>query len=145
MSLKAKTQGVVRKTSQIEKLEKDIEDIYLDDLGRQLVRYQVRDLIHTATATLANGTKTVLSAGTAGSYLDLYQISCANDSSVATEVGVFDDGTLVRTIGVPANSTTHINFQIPLKQSATGCPWYVDIPDITGTTVIVDADFTREV
>lgn len=117
-----------------------------DDLGRQLNRpYQVRDLINTAYATLTNGTKTSLISGVSGAFLDLLQISCYNNSDAATVVTLSDESTTVRQIPVPANSVTHINYQIPLKQSASGVAWYVDLPDITGTTVEVTAEFSQEV
>lgn len=117
-----------------------------DDLGRQLTRpYQVRDLIATAYASLTTGTKTVLRSGVSEAYLDLMQISCYNNSDAATVVTLTDESTTVRTIPVPANNVTHINYQIPLKQSATGVAWYVDLPDITGTTIEVTAEFVQEV
>lgn len=117
-----------------------------DDLGRQLTRpYQVRDLIATAYASLTNGTKTVLRAGVSEAYLDLMQISCYNNSDAATVVTLTDESTTIRTIPVPANNVTHINYQIPLKQSATGVAWYVDLPDITGTTIEVTAEFAQEI
>lgn len=117
-----------------------------DDLGRQLTRpYQVRDLITTASASLSTGTKTELLAGVAGSYFDLLQISCYNNSDAATTVTLTDESTTVRTIPVPASNVTHINYQVPLKQSATGVAWYVDLPDITGTTIEVSAEFSKEV
>lgn len=117
-----------------------------DDLGRQLTRpYQVRDLITTAYASLTTGTKTSLLAGVAGAFFDLAQISCYNNSDAATNVTLTDESTTIRTIPVPASNVTHVNYQIPLKQSATGVAWYVDLPDITGTTVEVTAEFLREI
>ena len=117
-----------------------------DDLGRQLTRpYQARDLISTAYASLTTGTKTSLIAGVASTYLDLCQITCANNSDAAAIVTLTDESTTVRSISVPANGVTHLNFQIPLKQSALGVAWYVDLPDITGTTIEVTAEFAQEV
>ena len=117
-----------------------------DDVGRQLTRpYQVRDLINTAQASLANGTKTQLIAGVSEAYLDLIQISCYNNSDAATVVALTDESTTIRNIPVPANNVTHINFQLPLKQSAVNVAWYVDLPDITGTTVEINAEFIQEV
>ena len=117
-----------------------------DDIGRQLTRpYQVRDLIKTAYASLTTGTKTSLISGVVGSYLDLCQISCYNNSDAATIVTLTDESTTIRTIPVPANNVTHVNYQIPLKQSTTGVNWYVDLPDITGTTVEITAEFTQEI
>lgn len=146
MSDIAKKIGIARQTNRTPLNNgANIEPSY-DDLGRQLTRpYQVRDLIATAYASLTTGTKTVLRAGVSESYLDLMQISCYNNSDAATVVTLTDESTTIRTIPVPANNVTHINYQIPLKQSATGVAWYVDLPDITGTTIEVTAEFAQEV
>lgn len=122
----------------------DVKQMF-DDLGRGITRHQVRDLVATAYVNLITGTKTELKAGVAGSYFDLYQISCYNNSDAATVVELTDESTVVRKIPVPANNVTHINYQIPLKQSALGAAWYVDMPDITGTTVEITAEFSKEV
>lgn len=117
-----------------------------DDLGRQITRpYQVRDLLTTAFASLTTGTKTELVAGVAGAYLDLLQISCSNNSDAATAVTLTDESTTVHSIPVAANSSNILNFSIPIPQSATGVAWYVDLPDITGTTISINALFSREI
>ena len=117
-----------------------------DDLGRQLTRpYQVRDLINTAFASLTTGTKTELVAGVAGAYLDLMQMSCANNSDAATVVTITDESTTVLSIPVAANGAVNQVFTPPKKQSATGVAWYADLPDITGTTITINADFSQEI
>lgn len=141
-----KTSGIARQTNPTAVLNGQRVEPTYDDVGRQLTRpLQVRDLIYTATVSLTNGTKTELRAGVTGAFLDLVQISCANDSSAATTVTVSDESTTVRTLPVPANSVTHVSYPIPLKQSATNVAWYVDLPDITGTTITVEAEFIAEV
>lgn len=146
MSDTAKKIGIARQLNRTPLNDGSNIEPSFDDLGRQLTRpYQVRDLIATAYASLTTGTKTVLRAGVSGSYLDLMQISCYNNSDAATVVTLTDESTTIRTIPVPANNVTHINYQIPLKQSATGVAWYVDLPDITGTTIEVTAEFVQEV
>lgn len=146
MSDIAKKTGVARTTNPTPKLNGQNTEATFDDIGRQLTRpYQVRDLITTASASLTTGTKAELRAGISETYLDLVQISCYNNSDAATTVVLSDESTTVRTIPVPANNVTHINYQIPLKQSASGVAWYVDLPDITGTTVEVTAEFSQEV
>ena len=115
-----------------------------DDVGRQLmVVYQVRDLVHTAPATLANGTPTALADGVSGAYLDLIQVTFGNSSSVAVQVSLKDDGT-AHNFEVPAGGTT-IPFQVPIKQGAMGGAWIADMEDVTGTTVYVEASFVRNV
>lgn len=146
MSDTAKKIGIARQSNRTPLNDGSNIEPSFDDLGRQLTRpYQVRDLIATAYASLTTGTKTVLRAGVSGSYLDLMQISCYNNSDAATVVTLTDESTTIRTIPVPANNVTHINYQIPLKQSATGVAWYVDLPDITGTTIEVTAEFAQEI
>ena len=117
-----------------------------DDLGRQLTRpYRVRDLIVTAFASLTTGTKTALTTAVTGAFLDLLQISCSNNSDAATTVTLTDESTTVHVVPVPANNATMLNFATPLPQSATGVAWYVDLPDITGTTISINAEFSQEV
>lgn len=146
MSDITKKTGIARTTNPTAVLDgQDVKASY-DDLGRQLNRpYQVRDLIITAYASLTTGTKTELRAGISGAYLDLLQISCYNNSDAATIVTLTDESTTIRTIPVPANNVTNINYQIPLKQNAKGVAWYADLPDITGTTLEINAEFSQEI
>ena len=119
-----------------------------DKRGRQVfVQHTVRDLIATAQASVTTGTVTELLAGIAGTYLDLVYISFANNSDAAVNVTLKDDGTTVRTFTVPV-STNNGGFiaeklDIPWPQSAVGGTWDVDMPDITGTTVTVNALFAK--
>ena len=138
--------GIARQTNPVAVLDGGHVPPSYDDVGRQLTRpYQARDLINTAYASLTTGTKTALTTGISGSYLDLCQITCANNSDAAAIVTLTDESTIVRSISVPANGVSHLNFQVPLKQSTTGVAWYVDLPDITGTTIEVTAEFAQEV
>ena len=117
-----------------------------DDLGRQLVRYQARDLIVTAYATLITGTETTLKTGIAGSYLDLIYIMGSNDSDVAVSVDIraATGGNIQTTIRIPADGTAGVALPIPLPQDETGNDWTADLPDITGTTVTLSALFSQE-
>lgn len=138
--------GVARQTNPTAVADADRVDGSFDDVGRQLTRpYQVRDLIKSAAASLTTGTKTSLIAAVSGAFLDLIQISCYNNSDAATVVTLTDESTTVRTIPVPANGVTQLNFQVPIRQSGTNAAWYVDLPDITGTTIEVNAEFLQEV
>ena len=138
--------GIARKTNPTETIDGRPVQASYDKVGRQMTcPYQVRDLISTAFASLTTGTKTQLISGVSGAYLDLIQVSCYNNSDAATVVTLTDESTTVRTIPVPANNVTHVNYQIPLKQSAKGVAWYADLPDITGTTVEVTAEFSQEI
>lgn len=116
-----------------------------DDLGRQIIRHSIRDLVYTASASLTTGTATTLRAGVTSAYLDLVQVTAANNSTAAAQITISDESTVVRTIQVPAASTLHIVFDPPLKQSATGVNWNADMEDITGTTVSLSAEFVEEI
>lgn len=142
MSIKLK--GLARTTGQIPVNQGVDTDIAVDDLGRQLTRYQTRDLIVTAIASLTGGTKTALATALSGESLDLFQIQYSNNSDAATTLTILDESTTILTIPVAAASNSVMNFQLPLPQSGTGVAWYADIPDISGTTVAINALFTRE-
>lgn len=137
--------GLSKQTNPSAKLDGERAEPLFDDLGRGITRYTIRDLIVTAAASLVNGTKTSLVTGVSGSYLDLKQITLSNNSSAATTVTLTDESTTVRTIDVPANDAVHLVFDPALPQNTTGVDWYVDLPDITGTTISVNAEFINEV
>ena len=119
-----------------------------DKYGRQVfIQYTVRDLVATATASLTTGTATELIAGVSGTFLDLVYISFVNNSDAAVNVSLTDDGTTVRTFTVPVTTNnggllSH-NYPIPYPQGATGGTWRVDMPDITGTTITVEALYIK--
>src|SRR3990167_7792676 len=119
-----------------------------DKYGRQIMQlYTIRDLIATARASVTTGTPTELLAGVAGTLLDLVYVSFTNSSDAAVTVTLTDDSTTVRTFQVPVSTTNSgvvdVDFPIPWPQSATGSTWRVDMPDITGTTVTVDALYIK--
>lgn len=137
--------GVARQTNPTAVSDGDRVQAVFDDLGRQMTRYTMRDTIVTAYLEVSTGTKTALQAGIASTFLDLKQMTLANNSSVAVTVEVLDESTTVRKIVVPVTSTIVMEFDPAIPQSAQGVAWYVDLDDITGTTVLVGAEFVREV
>lgn len=140
------TQGIARTTNPTALGNGQPSKPSFDDLGRQLTRpFQVRDLITTAIAILSTGTAATLVTGVSGAFLDLKQISFANNSGASASVAILDESTTVRTIQVPVSSTVHLSFDPPLKQNATGVNWNIDMEDITGTTISVAAEFFQEV
>ncbi len=148
MSTKVKIDknGIARTTNPTAVLDAQPVSAGFDDLGRQITRpYQVRDLLLTSFVSLTTGTKTELAAGVASNFLDLIQISFANNSDAATVVTLTDESTTVLSIPVAANSAGALSFSPPLPQSATGVSWYVDLPDITGTTITINGTFSKEV
>lgn len=111
-----------------------------DLLGRQVVtQYATRDALVTASATITNGTNSTLISGDADYPLDILEITFANQSSAAVQVTLKDDGTSVKTLKIPANSTLELAKNVPLKQGRAGGNWTLDMEDITGTTVVVEA------
>lgn len=107
--------------------------------------YVVRGSIVTAVASLTTGTPTTLITGDSDYLLDLVEIRFANDSA-ATSVVLKDDGTTVGTFAVPVSTaeSPRYSFSIPLPQGAKGGRWYLDMPDITGTTVDAYATFIKQ-
>lgn len=123
-------------------------DVLADKYGRQvMLPYTFRDGIATAQASVTNGTPTVLHAGDAIAKMDLVFISMTNDSDAAVSVVLSDDGTTVRTFTVPVTTTNSgtitYDWPVPWPQGTVGGAWRVDMPDITGTTVTVDALFVK--
>ena len=106
--------------------------------------FAIRDSITTAYVALTGGTKTELVAGVAGNYLDLIQISLSNNSSVAViDFTLSDESTTVQKFSVGLNSSITLDFPAPVRQSAKGVAWYVDMADISGTTLTVQAQFLK--
>ena len=106
--------------------------------------HAIRDSITTAYVALSGGTKTELVAGVSGYFLDLLQISMANNSGVAvTDFTLFDESTTVQKFSIPLNGATVAHFPAPLRQSAKGVSWYIDMGDTTGTTITVQALFLK--
>jgi hypothetical protein len=119
-----------------------------DDLGRTLMRpIQVRDLIATAYTSLTSGTETTLLAGAASTFHDLIYVMCANQSDVATFVDFRcgTAGTVIMTVQVPAEGTAGVSLPVPHKMPEVAQAWTVDLPDITGTTVDITAQFSKEI
>lgn len=135
--------GVSRQANPTPLLDGQPSPASFDDLGRQLmVPYQVRDLVATASATITTGTSTSLLAGATGVFHDLIQVTFSNNST-SCQVSLKSDGTAIN-FQVPAGLTT-IPFQVPLNATAAGGQWNVDMEDITGTTVYVEALFIKNV
>ena len=106
--------------------------------------FQVRDIHVTAQATLSTGTPTAFLSGDTAKFLDLLHVTLANNSTVAANVVLKDDGSSAKTFQVPANSTLIVDLSsLPLFQSLKGSNWQLDMEDITGTTIQADALFVK--
>src|SRR5687768_4776465 len=94
----------------------------------------IRGSVTTAYVALTGGTKTELVAGNSSYFLDLVQISLGNQSSAATQCTLTDESTTVQVFTAPLTNSVNYTFPTPLQQNAKGASWYVDLPDISGTT-----------
>ena len=127
-----------------------IKAIY-DDVGRQLTTpYQMRDLVFTATASTATLAEVELFAGAAGSFHDLVEITFANTSGAAINIGLRDTtgGTVMKNFMIPASNTISKDFSVPVPQSIVATAWTIQnvgTGDISNTVVTVSATFIRNV
>lgn len=142
--------GKSRQANPTARTQDNIVEVAYDDVGRQVMTlYQVRDLISTASLSLTTGTAAVLIAGTTGEFHDLVYVSFTNSSDAAVTVTLRDDSTDVRSFVVPVSTTNsgivQKDYPIPWPQGATGSAWQVDMPDITGTTVSIEALYVKNV
>lgn len=141
--------GVARTTNPTAVADGDRVSASFDDVGRLLVwPFQVRDLIATASASLSTGTETTLLAGGgAGVFHDLLEVTASNNSGVAQVISVRDatGGGVTRTITAEANKTVSLRFPIPVVQNTAAAAWTVDMDDVTGTTITIDALFIKNV
>ena len=139
--------GVARQTNPTAVADNNIVKATFDDLGRQIVRHQVRDLTQSAYAQLTTGTETTLLAGVASTFLDLLWVVGANNSDAAVSVDIRSGtaGSTLLTLQIPANGTAGIAPALPIKQEVLAGTWTADMGDITGTTVSISALFSKEV
>jgi len=140
--------GIARTANPTPVANGDVVSATYDDVGRKVVwPYQVRDLVQTAYATLSNGTETTLLTGAASTLHDLVEISLANTSSVAVQVDVRSATAagIVKTFEVPPTTTVGATYTLPIPQDIAADTWTADMPDITGTTVLVAATFIKNV
>jgi hypothetical protein len=122
--------------------------ISVDSSGRLATNsFLMRGSAVTATASVTTGTPTTLLAGQTGNFLDLVYISLSNSSDAAVNVILSDDALTVRTYTVPVATTNGglvtFDYPFPVSQGAKGSDWKLDMADITGTTVTVDAQFIK--
>lgn len=117
----------------------------LDSQGRQFIaQHDVRGAIVSAIASLSTGTATTLIAGDADYFLDIIEMTFANNSTATAGIDLNNDGTTIRHIDVEAGATVQLSFPAPLKQGKKNLPWIVDMNDITGTTVSIGAQLIRK-
>ena len=112
---------------------------------QQLIRpYVVRGAVVTAAASISTGTNATLITGDADYCLDLVEISCSNNSTTAALVTIKDDGASVKTMSIPISGVSQLNFNVPIPQNKKAGNWTVDMTDVTGTTVNVEATFIKQ-
>ena len=110
--------------------------------------FDVRGATVTAAATLTNGTATSLIAGDADYLLDIVEITFSTGTTVAlgtatAGIDLINDGTVVRHIDLAEGGPNQLRFDVPLKQLTTNTPWIVDMDDVTGTTVRINATIIK--
>lgn len=140
--------GIARTANPTAVAANDVVKATFDDLGRQLVRHQVRDLQQSAYVQLTNGTETTLLAGVASTFHDLVWLIGANNSDAAVQVDLRSGtaGTVKITLEIPAYGTAGASLGAdPAQQEVVAGTWTADMPDITGTTVSLSALFNKEV
>ena len=150
-----KSGGVAMTTLPTKVADGKRSNIRTDATGRTLmVPYQVRELVSTAYATIANGgstdnnsTEITLLAGIASTFLDLVYISCVNTSSATVRIDIRDAtaGGIVKTMQIPANDTRSETLTNPLPQNTTAAAWTVQANQagFSTTTVLVNAQFVQ--
>lgn len=113
--------------------------------GRGFVAlHDVRNAIVSASATLTGGTAATLIAGDSDYFLDIIEVMFSNNSTVSASVSLVNDGTTIRTFQVAAGATSQFKFDCPLRQNTKGLPWIADLEDVTGTSVVVAAEFIKK-
>ena len=110
---------------------------------------QVRGSVHTAYASTSTGAETTLKSAVAGKYLDLIQVTGANQSDAAIRIDIraVSGGNIMTTLEIPANATAGIACTVPIPQDETGNAWTIQIDgsDISNTVIDVTALFSEEV
>ena len=140
--------GVARTANPTAVAANDVVKATFDDVGRQVVRtVNVRDLMQTAYATLSSGTETTLLAGAASTFHDLVYIMGANTSDAAVQVDIRSATAagVVMTIEIPPEGTSGVAPPVPIPQDVAAAAWTADMADITGTTVLLSALFSKEI
>lgn len=141
--------GIARKTNPTAYNDGERANMGLDSLGRMITRpVQVRGLVATAYASIANGTETtLLAAGGAGVFHDLIYVMGTNNSDIAVSVDIrsVTAGNIETTLRIPANGTTGVSLPVPIPQGNANNNWTADLPDVTGTTVTLSGLFSKEI
>ena len=120
-----------------------MSDRKTDSQGRQFIAlHDVRGALVTASATLTTGTAQTLIAGDTDYFLDLIEVSFANNSGSA-QVLLTNDGTTICTVQAGAG-TTQMFFDAGLTQNTKNTPWLADLEDITGSSIVVNATFIKK-
>ena len=126
-------------------------DAMFDDVGRQIMQpMHVRDMIATAYASTATLAAVDLRTAIVGEFLDLVQITAANQTAAAILLDIRDvsAGNVVASLNITASGTETITFPTPYPQGSVGNTWTIQnggSGDISNTVVDVTALFVRNV
>lgn len=108
----------------------------------------VRGGRYSAYATTTTGVETTLISAQAGYYLDLIQITGANqsDSAQTIDIRAVSGGNVIISLTIPAESTAGIATSAPIPQDNQGNAWTIQNngSDVSNTSIDVSALFVRE-
>lgn len=104
-----------------------------------VVLHEARNALVSASVSLTTGTAASLISGDSDFFLDIVEISLANNSTVGAAVALKNDGTVIKNFNIPAGGTVQLEIGGLLRQLTKDTPWLADMEDITGTTVSIDA------
>lgn len=124
-----KTGGQARTTNPTAVADADRSNFITDKLGKQVVVGSIRDLKQNQVTTITSSVSetTIVTAGGASVFLDLYGLIITNTSATAVNVAIKDAtaGTTRLNIAVPAGDTR--GFMLPesgaIKQSSANGNW----------------------
>lgn len=140
--------GNYKDATPVEATNLDIRD--LTDASDSIVAtpIAVRGGRYSAYASITTGVETTLKSAEAGLYLDLIQITAANqsDAAVTIDVRAVSGGNIITSLTIPAESTAGIATSAPLPQDNQGNAWTIQNngSDVSNTTVDVTALFVGE-
>lgn len=142
-----KVGGIARTANPTAVAALDRADLYMDDLGRPVVRlYVPRDLISEGNITLTTTTETTLIAMIASTFLDLTSVVAINTSATAVRIDFRDAtaGTIRFALYVPAGDTRGFVLSVPKPMTAAGNNWTAQLSAAV-TDVRIYAQAVRDV
>jgi len=143
-----KVGGKGRTTNPAAVADGDRADLYVDDLGKPVVRLCApRDLLVTQTTTITGTTETTILTSVASTFLDLVMLIISNTSLTAIRIDFRDAtaGTIRFSVYVPAGDTRGFSIPgVPIPQTTAGNNWTAQL-SLSATDVRIYALAMRDV